>query len=166
MLKTKCGVAVTDIDGSTGAMPAQMPSSPRVLKVSLPAPSSSTRQHDLSANDAFFASILDLLPSQNYTVLYTTTRASDNGFVATQMEKTEYEMESPVQDAMHSDLKRDLGVRAANETGDQKLIDGPLFHRYQFFTPGMCRPTLYKVLHFADIAQGFSWASSSDSSCS
>ena len=137
-LKRKCGVQVTDIDASTGALPAQMPPSPQVLKVSFPAPSSSTRQQDLSSNDAFLASILDLLPSQDYTVLYTTTRAKDSGFMATQVEKTEYEMESQIQDAMHSDLKRDLSARASNQTGDH-LIDGPLFHRYQFFTPGMCR---------------------------
>ncbi|KAK5178130.1 hypothetical protein LTR44_009436 [Exophiala sp. CCFEE 6388] len=155
-LKTKCGVQVTDIDASTGAIPAQMPPSPHLLKVSFPAPSSSTRQQDLSSNDAFFASILDLLPSQDYTVLYTTTRARNDGSRATQVEKTQYEMESQIQDAMHSDLKRDLSVRASNQTGNQTLIDGPLFHRYQFFTPGIFMGFLVGLLLLSILYVGIS----------
>ncbi|KAI1614585.1 BIG/ATPase V1 complex, subunit S1 [Exophiala viscosa] len=154
-LKTKCGVQVTDIDASTGAIPAQMPPSPHVLKVSFPAPSSSTKQPDLSSNDAFFASILDLLPSQKYTVLYTTTRAKHSGFMATQVEKTEYEMESQIQDAMHSDLKRDLSARASNQT-ENHLIDGPLFHRYQFFTPGIFMGFLVGLLLLSILYVGIS----------
>jgi len=34
-------------------------------------------------------------------------------------------------------MKRDLGGRAANQTGNQTMIDGTLFDKYQFFTPGI-----------------------------
>ncbi|KAK5195868.1 hypothetical protein LTR92_004809 [Exophiala xenobiotica] len=136
LLQTKCGVQTTEIDGSTGAVPATIPSSPRLLQVALPAPSTSRKQ-DLSSNDAFFASVLDLLPTQNYTVLYMTTWAVDNGVTAQQAEPTDYDMKSQIQESMHIDLKRDLGLRAENKTENQTMIDGPLFDKYQFFTPGI-----------------------------
>jgi len=136
LLQTKCGVETTEIDGSTGAIPATIPSSPQLLQVALPAPSTSRKQ-DLSSNDAFFASILDLLPTQNYTVLYMTTRAVDSGLAAQQVEPTDYDMKSRIQESMHIGLKRDLGLRAGNKTENQTMIDGPLFDKYQFFTPGI-----------------------------
>lgn len=135
-LGTNCGVQTTEIDSSTGSIPINLGPAPRLLKVTLAAPSSKSVGADLSSNDAFFASILDILPTQNYTVLYTTTRARDGGFGATQVDQAEYEMESSVQEAMHVDLKRDLSGRAATQVGNQTLIDGPLFDKYQFFTPG------------------------------
>lgn len=87
-----------------------------------------------------------MLPTQNYTVLYTTRRAREGWFNAQVMEPVGYEMESDIQETLHSDLKRNLGARVAsgNKTENQTMIDGPLFDKYQFFTPGECplRPNL------------------------
>ncbi|EXJ78977.1 hypothetical protein A1O3_08477 [Capronia epimyces CBS 606.96] len=137
VLQEKCGVETTEIDASKGSIPTTLTPAPRLIKVNLPAPSSDSRAKQLSLNDAFFASILDMLPTQNYTVLYTTTRGRNGLVGAQQPEQTEYEMESAIQDSLHLDLKRDLGAHGANQTGNQTIIDGPLFDKYQFFTSGI-----------------------------
>ncbi|KAJ9602475.1 hypothetical protein H2200_013018 [Cladophialophora chaetospira] len=140
VLTSKCGVSVTTIDSRDSGIPTKdLTSSRRLIKLNLPAPSASKRADDLSANDAFLASLIDLLPKQNYTVLYTTTRSEDGMFVAQGSDAIEYDMDSQIQESMHLDLKRDLSVHPmANGTGNnQTLIDGPLFDKYQFLTPGI-----------------------------
>ncbi|KIW84536.1 hypothetical protein Z517_03786 [Fonsecaea pedrosoi CBS 271.37] len=146
VLKTKCGVSVVSIDASRegGGIPTkELSPSPRLLELILPAPSAgSNRASDLSSNDAFLASVLDLLPTQNYTVLYTTSRSQDGMLTAQEAdgkEAAEYDMDSQIQESMHLDLRRDLGVHAgANTAGNnQTMIEGPLFDKYQFFTPGI-----------------------------
>ncbi|KIX00160.1 uncharacterized protein Z518_10297 [Rhinocladiella mackenziei CBS 650.93] len=156
VLETKCGVKITEIDASKDSVPTTLTPAPRLVKVTLPAPSSESRAKDLAANDAFFASILDALSPHNYTVLYTTTRAHEGWFVATEFEESEYDMESPIQEALHMDLKRDLGVRAVNQTGNQTIIDGPLFDKYQFFTPGIFMGFLVGILLLSILYVGIS----------
>lgn len=153
-LQDKCGVEVTEIDASQGSIPTTLTPTPRLIKVDLPAPSSNPRAKDLSSNDAFFASILDLLPTQNYTVLYTTTRAAGGSVGAQQHEQTEYGMDSSIQESLHLDLKRDLGAHAANRTGNQTLVDGPLFDKYQFFTPGTDISLPYSTASVANTPPG------------
>ncbi|KIW96605.1 uncharacterized protein Z519_01996 [Cladophialophora bantiana CBS 173.52] len=145
-LTTKCGVLVTSVDASEegGGIPTKdLTSSPRLLELVLPAPcAGSNRANDLSSNDAFLASVIDLLPTHNYTVLFMTSRSQDGMLVtqgAGEKEAVEYDMDSQIQESMHLDLKRDLGVHtAANKTAsNQTMIDGPLFDKYQFFTPGI-----------------------------
>lgn len=149
VLTSKCGVSVTTIDASkqSGIPTKDLNTAPLLIKLNLPAPSGT---HTLSGNDAFLASLLDLLPKQNYTVLYTTTRSEDGMLVAQGLDRTEsieYDMESEIQESMHWDLKRDLGLHesAAKRADNQTMIDGPLFDKYQFFTPGKMIST--PVLH-------------------
>jgi hypothetical protein len=134
--------------------------SPQLIQLNLPAPSSEKRASDLSANDAFLASLIDLLPKQNYTVLYMTTRSADGMVVAQGKEPLEYDMESQLQESLHLDLKRDLGVHAlANKTGNnQTMIDGPLFDKYQFFTPGTYLASLLSdmIMHNSPYAAFYS----------
>ncbi|KAG9785675.1 hypothetical protein KCU88_g2396, partial [Aureobasidium melanogenum] len=143
-LQVKCGVeSATVVDASEGSIPTTLKS--RLIQVKLPAPASSvTKAKELNANDAFLASVLDLLPNQNYTVLYYTTSSSQDDGSAVQVheheETKEYEMMdsewSPIEESiLHLDLKRDLGVH--QKQNNQTLVDGPLFDRYQFFTPGI-----------------------------
>ena len=139
VLTSNCGVSVTTINSRGSGIPTEdLTTSPRLIKLNLPAPSADNAAMSLSANDAFLASLIDLLPKQNYTVLYTTTRQEDGKLVAQGNEPIEYDMDSQIQDSLHLDLKRDLGVHAtANRTsGNQTMIDGPLFDKYQFLTPG------------------------------
>lgn len=100
----------------------------------------STRLHptnsaNASAIDAFLASVLDLLPSPKYTVIYTTSPLSTTHHSVIE-EFQVYEMDSTFAAPLHMDLKRDFLVRASNSSGNDTLVDGPLFERYQFLTPG------------------------------
>jgi len=140
LLQTKCGVQLTEIDAATGAIPTTYGTLPRLLTVYLPAPSTEQRAKDLSQNDAFFASILDMLPSRNFTVLYTTSPGRSSRRISVPTEEKEYEMESEIQEAMHIDLKRDLSTYTLGKRDNQTIVDGPLFEKYQFFTPGMPGP--------------------------
>ncbi|KIW42390.1 uncharacterized protein PV06_05949 [Exophiala oligosperma] len=154
LLRSKCGVQVTEIDASKGAIPATISPAPRLLKITLPKPSSQ-RQSDLAQNDAFFASVLDMLPIQNYTVLYTTARSG----LVEEVEPKEYDMESQIQESLHIDLKRDLGLDARAGSGtksNQTMIDGPLFDKYQFFTPGIFMGLLVSFLLLSILYVGIS----------
>jgi len=132
--------------------------SPRLIKLNLPTPSAGEEEgtHSLSTNDAFLASLLDLLPKQNYTILYTTTRSEDGVLVAQRLEGTDpvdYDMDSQIQESMHLDLKRDLGIHeaAATAANNQTIIDGPLFDKYQFFTPGEAPPLSTCYVHYVQL---------------
>jgi hypothetical protein len=89
-------------------------------------------EHDL---DIFFTAILDWLPSQNYTVLYTTTPPVKRHEQAVS-EASKYEMETLLEEVMHLDLKRNVDFRPRQSSSNQTLVDGPLFERYQFLSPG------------------------------
>lgn len=129
---------------------------PRVIQLDFPAlPTSSDRATTLAENgispktirlhsedfanpstlDAFLASVLDLLPSPKYTVIYTTTPPSSKHHSVVE-EFQVYEMDSTFAAPLHMDLKRDFSVRPSNSSGNDTLVDGPLFERYQFLTPG------------------------------
>ena len=85
--------------------------------------------------DAFFHVFLSSLPnSSKITVLYTTT--SPGAAKSLHVEKpATYEMDDS-QSSIHLDLKRDLGSAPRAANGNVTLVDGPLFERYQYFTPG------------------------------
>ncbi|RMZ81935.1 hypothetical protein DV737_g2303, partial [Chaetothyriales sp. CBS 132003] len=120
-LAQSCHVPQLDIDATAGSIPASYDLVRSVVTVQLAAPSDSRRQHDLGQNDALLGSLLDMIPTHNYTLVYTTSpqTAVDEG--------REYAMDSSdIQESLHLDLKR-----------AETLVDGPLFHRYQFFTPGI-----------------------------
>lgn len=138
LLQITCGVQTTEIHAINGEIPTPLTPAPRLIHLKLPAPSSESRAQDLANNDAFFAALLEMLPTQKYTVLYTTRRAREGWFNAQVLEPLDYEMDTDIQEALHTDLKRNLGRRLAgsDKTENQTMIDGPLFDKYQFFTPG------------------------------
>ena len=142
-LTESCHVDQLEIDATNGAIPTSYDMLRGAITVHLAAPSDSRRQDDLSQNDALIASLLDMIPSSNYTMLYTTTpnRRTSNP------DSKEYAMDSEIQESLHMDLKRDLGANAANSTSNQTVVDGPLFHKYQFLTPGE-----YLFILFTDMA--------------
>jgi hypothetical protein len=74
-----------------------------------------------------------MLNTRNYTVLYATTpKAFPSELVGPEKQ---YEM-SGYDQPLHTDLKRDIQVKPLNSTSNETLVDGPLFARYQFFSPG------------------------------
>jgi hypothetical protein len=154
-LRSSCHLKTTSIDATSGSIPTTYDELRGVILVHLPAPSTSRKQDDLAQNDALIASLLDMIPSSNYTVLYTTSPS-----VSISDEKKEYTTDFDTQEALHTDLRRDLGSAAKNSSGNSTLVDGPLFHRYQFFTPGMWL-TLRQICRIcSNASQVSSWASS------
>ncbi|RMZ92626.1 hypothetical protein DV736_g131, partial [Chaetothyriales sp. CBS 134916] len=130
-----CHLPQLDIDATAGSIPASYDMPRSVVSVQLAAPFDSRREHDLSQNDALLGSLLDMIPTHNYTLLYTTSpeRPVEEG--------KEYAMDpSDIQESLHLDLKRAVGSAAelaARRSSNETLVNGPLFHRYQFFTPGI-----------------------------
>ncbi|ETN38451.1 uncharacterized protein HMPREF1541_06486 [Cyphellophora europaea CBS 101466] len=129
-LERECGAEVLHVDASSGSIPSYK-SMPKVLSVAFPAPTTSNRLHDLSVNDAFLESILDMLPSSNYTVLYATTAHG------APEPSAEHLMDAEVQNPLHMEMKRDLSSGLVRRASNQTIVDGPLFEKYQFFTPGI-----------------------------
>lgn len=74
-----------------------------------------------------------MLSNRNYTVMYMTTPdfiTEDLPAKANQYEM--YNYDQPLQ----SDLKRDVRPPIIERRSNVTLVDGPLFERYQFLSPG------------------------------
>lgn len=84
--------------------------------------------------DAFLASVLDWLPSSEYTVIYTTTSGISQPKSGT-AEPESYEMDTTFGSPVHMELKRDFSSHR-RASSNVTLPAGPLFERYQFFSPG------------------------------
>ncbi|KAL8645413.1 MAG: hypothetical protein Q9226_007318 [Calogaya cf. arnoldii] len=141
-VEERCGAALLRIDASTGSFTINDDPKPRIINVDFPAlPSASKeRSSKLKENDVFLSSILDLLPTSKYTVIYTTspyTARKSTEHVESEM----YEMDSPFSSSQsHMGIKRDFSVhdkRADENDGNVTLPDAPLFEKYQYFTPGI-----------------------------
>lgn len=118
---------------------------PRIINLDFPAlPSGKQRASKLQENDVFLSSILDLLSTSKYTVIYITTPYSEVHKAAEDEEPEMYEMDTSFSAPQeHMGVKRDFvgyGKREEEEgSGNQNvtLVDAALFEKYQFFTPGM-----------------------------
>ncbi|KAL8811297.1 MAG: hypothetical protein Q9200_001908 [Gallowayella weberi] len=137
ILEEKCGAVVLKVDASTSDP------HPRVINLEFPAlPSGKPRASKLQENDIFLSSILDLLPTSKYTVIYTTTPSPAIHKDAENVQPEIYEMDpsfsTPGQE--HMGMKRDFVARDdedKQDTGNVTLVDAGLFERYQYFTPGI-----------------------------
>lgn len=129
-LLERCGGDVWHIDASTTMIPS-FDSIPKVVLISFAAPSKNDRASDLEDHADFFADLMTPILSRNYTVLFTTTPAA-----TTEEFPTEYNMDTDAQEPLHMGLKRELGSGLPRRATNQTIIDGPLFEKYQFFTPG------------------------------
>ena len=108
--------------------------------------------------DVFLSSIISLLPSPKYTVIYTTTPLDPAGAIPSPQIPGElnseaeaiYQMDpSLFQSPLHLDLKRDLSSTAnkRDPSGDKPVLpDGPLFERYSFLSPGLFMGILVTVM--------------------
>lgn len=129
-LHSSCNLEVVDLDASTGSIPAYA-SFPKAVHVTMPVPGAHTTLHDLKDNDVLLATILDMVPSGDYTVLYTTSPVR-----AVKEPQGGYAMDSEAQELLHMEMKRGEEARVVKKVGNATLVDGGLFERYQFFTPG------------------------------
>ncbi|KAL8770763.1 MAG: hypothetical protein Q9209_003630 [Squamulea sp. 1 TL-2023] len=142
VVKKQCGAALLRVDASTGSFTIADDPKPRIIHVDFPTlPSASKeRASKLKENDVFLSSILDLLPTSKYTVIYTTTPSSTHQSSAI-VEPEMYEMDSSFSSSQsHMGIKRDFSSvhnKRADDSGNVTLPDAPLFEKYQYFTPGI-----------------------------
>ncbi len=109
-------------------------------------------------SDAFLASVLDWLPSPEYTVIYTTTPSTSQPQPSA-AEPEPYEMDTTFGSPVHMDLKRDFSSHK-RASSNVTLSAGPLFERYQFFNPGKLPQFVSNGFQFTDLwPQGCSWPS-------
>ncbi|MCJ1234097.1 hypothetical protein MMC14_002055 [Varicellaria rhodocarpa] len=136
-LERKCSAGILNVDASTGLFEVVDDVRPRIIKLDFPTLSAGgKRLHEPYENGLFLTSVLDILPSPNFTVIYTTTPIS-TGYQRLVSESKSYEMdESPLLSA-HMDLKRDLSAHPRAASNGSTVNNGPLFEKYQFFTPGI-----------------------------
>ncbi|ODH12967.1 hypothetical protein ACO22_07735 [Paracoccidioides brasiliensis] len=166
ILERECGVEVSKVDSSSrgmknvreckgliagspllgiidGVPQERYTKKPQVIRVDFPslAATNTNRSEYLVKNDEFLAVIIDRLSSRDYTVLYVTT--------AREFAAMEIEIEGPaVYDQMDADIYQNLmrtNMKRGNMPHSQshredddkwKGNKGPLFERYQFFSPG------------------------------
>lgn len=124
----------------------------KVFYTALPSLQSGLSKEDrkvvLQQHDHYLSSLVDnYFGGDDYTLVYITHSAA----VATQQqEQQEYEAEIPLADVMHSgELRRSLVGRKEGQTTNQTIIDGPLFDKYQFLSPGK------SALHWDGISDKF-----------
>lgn len=137
VLQEKCGAGHLRVDASTGSFAISEDTKPRVINLDFPTlPSGNGRSQKLIENDAFLASVLDLLSSTKFTVIYTTTPPNAD-YQPAFVESESYEMDAQFQVPVHMDLKRDFSDNKRASDGNITLPDGPLFERYQYLSPGL-----------------------------
>jgi len=160
-VRTKCGAETLNVDASTGLFDMVDDLQPRVVRVEFPPLSTvkSERIIKLAENDAFLSSIIDLLPSMKYTVLFSTTPVldEDKPFLhATGAFDRQGGSSSPLRVQ-----KREVSASKGDSSpGNDNLVDGPLFDRYQFFTPGIFMGLVVGLLLFSILYIGISAVSS------
>ncbi|KAK2755498.1 hypothetical protein FQN54_006435 [Arachnomyces sp. PD_36] len=152
-LVKKCGAQTTELDASTGTVVMPYDKTPSVLKVDFPTlPRDTSRAQQLAENDAFLATVLELIPSSHYTVIYTTTPRQ-----SVESDETEsfiYEMDADIgRDPIHIDLKRDMSAHSRQNEESSNL---PLFEVYQFLSPGVFMGLLAAFFFFSILYVGIS----------
>jgi len=142
MLEHRCKAEALTIDASTGSFEIVQDMQPRVLRVEFahPPTGASARAHRLSQHDSFLSSIIDLLPSSKYTVIYTTSPASSMGPHILGQSSSASSVENfdgieHWQSDLHAELKR--GLHSARQSTNETTANGALFERYAFLSPGI-----------------------------
>lgn len=91
-------------------------------------------------HDMYIQSLVEnYFGGEDYTLFYVTESRHDTEVKQDTFDGQEYQMESEVPLVSHGELaKRALEVLKKNgsSSSNDTLVDGPLFARYQFFSPG------------------------------
>lgn len=105
--------------------------------------------------DSFLASVLNLLPSSRYTVLYTTTPISSEQ-LSTMANAEDYQIETNFQSAVHMELKRDFSAHNRESNHSTTPRSTPIFEKYMFFGPGLFMGLLAAFLLLSILYVGIS----------
>ncbi|KAL9616468.1 MAG: hypothetical protein Q9160_008663 [Pyrenula sp. 1 TL-2023] len=139
-LRRQCNVKPGySVLGLRDGIPQSQDDDHRIISIDIKSQGNSTSAQNLEIADATLKAYLDLLPSQDFTVLFTTTPpgvqcgTSENE----KQEKLSFEMDTEFQEPLHTNLKRDVATHQPRKVGNQTIVEGPLFEKYQFFSPGI-----------------------------
>ncbi|MCJ1262037.1 hypothetical protein MMC22_001906 [Lobaria immixta] len=159
-VQEKCGAEVLLVDASSGSFKIGETVKPLIINVDFPAlPAENDRASKLVEHDSFLASILNLLSSSKYTVLYTTTPISSEQ-LSTMAMAEDYQIETNFQTAVHMGLKRDFSAHRRESNDSTTPRSAPLFEKYMFFGPGLFMGLLATFLLLSILYVGISGISS------
>ncbi|KAJ8102793.1 vacuolar ATP synthase subunit S1-domain-containing protein [Lipomyces tetrasporus] len=140
------GTDTVVIDAASNAFTLPSSEKPQLVHVDFPVlPVDYTRASALADNDAFLYSVMSLLQSDNFAVIYTSTPVS-RPFVA-KRNPVAYAADAP-SPTNSSDFYLPTGVVGfpGGVIPEGARTDGSVFTRYQFFTPGMFMAIIASVV--------------------
>ncbi|KAA8914439.1 hypothetical protein TRICI_002882 [Trichomonascus ciferrii] len=135
-LLDNCKAKELTVDPSTGSFKTYVDTTPRVITMDfdpITTDDKEGRTKQLRNNDDLLYSVISLLPSPNYVLVYTSSPAGAN---------TYRQEETTVQETANFNL-----------TGDS------LFENYKFFSPGIFMGTLVAIFLLLILSQAVSWLS-------
>ena len=97
-----------------------------------------TRLALMTSTDLWLSNFIQSLLGSNHTVVYATTRRTTDKEWHKETPSS-YQMDSSMSPLGHMELKRDLESHVQSAS-NVTLVDGPLFERYQYLTPGKHHP--------------------------
>ncbi|KAL1957087.1 hypothetical protein VTO42DRAFT_6345 [Malbranchea cinnamomea] len=155
LLVSKCGAGVMEVDAQSGSLPStsEYTSRPQIIKVPfsrLPTDPSS-RAEQLVTNDLYLGSLIDLLPTPDYTVVYTTTPRNDGTFPSVAEQPSQKPNPESQPDPLHVQQKR-----ITSRDDDDENSNQPLFEKYQFLSPGIFMGLLAGFVLLTILYAGFS----------
>ncbi|KAF8252623.1 BIG1-domain-containing protein [Wilcoxina mikolae CBS 423.85] len=147
----ECDARVKGVDAKTGSLEMGMDEGkkPKVIRVDFDALTGDKeeRKKMVEVHDAFLHSVLEMVGAGRYTLVFA---SSPIGAVEEEKKKVE---KKPQLELRSVEVREDAGVK--NQT-----IGGGLFHRYQFFTPGIFMGYLAFFLLISILYVGLSAVSS------
>ncbi|KAI9840807.1 MAG: hypothetical protein M1837_001280 [Sclerophora amabilis] len=157
-----CDAEVTKLDGTTGHFEMAIDTHRKVMRFDYPTlpTSKPDRIRQLQHIDTFLSSVIDLLPHQSkYTVMYTTSSSP-----TTETHMYQNIASNDKQEIIQAELKRraalDSKTLQPRKEGNTTLVDGPLFERYQFLTPGLFMGILTALVLLSILSVGINGVSS------
>ncbi|KAK9240408.1 BIG/ATPase V1 complex, subunit S1 [Lipomyces kononenkoae] len=154
------------IDAASDAFSIPSSEKPKLVRVDFPVlPVDYTRSSALADNDAFLYSIMSLLPSEDFAVIYTSTPIS-RPFVAKRNPVSYVDGEAPSPTNTSDNLYPTgafgypTGTLLPTMIPEGARTDGSVFTRYQFFTPGMFMAIIASVVLVAILGVGLKSISS------
>lgn len=136
-LLDKCNAKELTVDPSTGSFKTYVDTTPRVITMDfepIPNDDKEARTKQLRNNDDLLYSVISLLPSPNYVLVYTSSPLGVNTY-------------------RQKETAADLETANFNLTGDS------LFENYKFFSPGIFMGTLVAIFLLLILSQAVSWLS-------
>ncbi|KAK9377096.1 BIG/ATPase V1 complex, subunit S1 [Lipomyces chichibuensis] len=130
------GAETIVIDAASDAFTIPSSENPKLVRVDFPVlPVDYTRASALADNDAFLYSIMSLLSSDDFAVVYTSTPISRPFIAKRNAVSYASDATTPINSSDYSNT-----LAAAART------DGSIFTRYQFFTPGMFMAIIASII--------------------